>query len=109
VVKIFTVIANRWGDAEKHTYFVGVYDDVVRAYRAAISEEYYRGGKYECVVHESELNAKNFSDIHGESIEEWCEKRYFPEGHYELDIMTRVNQHYDLYNITADENPLVKK
>ena len=95
-MKTYTVLANRWGDAEKHTYFVGVYDDVVRAYRAAISEECWRGGKYECVVHESELNAENFCDFHGESIEEWCEKQYFPEGVYELDIRTRVNQHYEV-------------
>ena len=109
MVKIFTVIANRWGDDEKHSYFVGAYDDVVRAYRAAIAEEYWRAGKYECVVHESELNAENVCEIDGESKEEWCEKHCLTEGLYALEIMTRVNQHYDLYNITAGENPLVKK
>ena len=93
MVKIFTVIANRWGDDEMHSYFVGAYDDVVRAYRAAISEECWRGGKYQCVVHESELNAENLCEIDGESLEEWCEKQYYPEGVYELDIRTRVNQH----------------
>ena len=86
-MKTYTVLANRWGDDEMHSYFVGVYDDVVRAYRAAIAEECWRGGKYECVVHESELNAENVCGIDGESIEEWCEKQYFPEGHYAL--------HYD--------------
>jgi hypothetical protein len=109
MMKIFTVIANRWGDDESHSYFVGAYDDVVRAYRAAIAEEYWRGGKYECVVHESELNAENVCKVDGESKEEWCEKQCLPEGHYALDIMTRVNEHYDLYNITEGENPLVKK
>jgi len=96
VVKIFTVIANRWGDPENHSYFVGVYDDVVRAYRTAIAEECFRGSKYECVVHESELNAENVCGIDGESIEEWCEKQYFPEDYYELEIITRVNQHYEM-------------
>ena len=95
-MKIFTVIANRWGDDEMHSYFVGAYNDVVRAYRAAIAEECWRGGKYQCVVHESELNAENLCEIDGESLEEWCEKQYFPEGHYALDIMTRVNQHYEV-------------
>ena len=107
-MKIFTVIAHRWGDDESHSYFVGAYDDVVRAYRAAIAEEYWRSGKYVCVVHESELNAEYLCAIDGESKEEWCEKECLPDGHYALDIMTRVNQHYGLYNITADENPLVK-
>ena len=38
MVKTYTVLVNR-GGAEKHTYFVGVYGDLVRAYRAAIAEE----------------------------------------------------------------------
>ena len=107
-MKTYTVLVNR-GGAEKHTYFVGVYGDLVRAYRAAIAEEYWRGGKYDCVVHESELNAENICEIDGENIQEWCEKYCLPDGAYALDVMARVNQHYDLYNITAGENPLVKK
>lgn len=95
-MKTYTVLANRWGDPEKHTYVVGVFDDVVRAYRAAIAEEYWRGGKYECVVHESELNADNFCGIDGENIEEWCEKQCLPKVQYELEIITRVNQHYEV-------------
>jgi len=95
-VKTYTVLANRWGDPEKHTYVVGVFDDVVRAYRAAIAEEYWRGGKYECVVHESELNAHYDYWQDGENIEEWCEKQCLPDGAYALDVMTRVNQHYEV-------------
>ena len=89
-MKIFTVIANRWGDNENHSYFVGAYDDVVRAYRAAIAEEYWRGGKYECVVHESKLNE------HDTKKEEWCEKECMPAGRYTSDVMARVKQHNDL-------------
>ena len=45
----------------------------------------------------------------GKEKEERCEKQCLPDGHYALDIMTRLNEHYDLYNITEGENPLVKR
>jgi len=86
---IFTVIAYRFGELDRTSYFVGVYDDIARAYRAAIAEEYWRGGKYECVVHESELNE---SDI---EKEEWCAEQCLPDGAYALDIMDRVNKHVE--------------
>lgn len=84
---IFTVIAYRFGELDRTSYFVGVYDDLVRAYRAAIAEEYWRGGKYECVVHESEINECDLEK------EEWCAEQYLPDGDYALEIMVRVNKH----------------
>lgn len=91
---IYTVIANRWGDDESHSYLVGVYDDIVRAYRAAIAEERWRSGKYECKVHESELNAENVCGVDGESKEVWC-RQMLADGAYEKEVMARVN----VYNV----------
>ena len=84
---IFTVIAYRFGELDRTSYFVGAYDDIVRAYRAAIAEEYWRSGKYECVVHESELNECDLEK------EEWCSEHCLPDGDYALEIMVRVNKH----------------
>ena len=53
---IYIVEALRFGDRESHSYFVGVFDDKARACRAAIAEELWRGGKYECVIHHRLLN-----------------------------------------------------
>jgi hypothetical protein len=48
----YIVEALRGGNREKHSYVVGIYDDKQEAVRNALAEEYWRGGKYECVVEE---------------------------------------------------------
>lgn len=53
---IYTVTAYRWGDREKHSYIVGVYNQKDAALKAAEFEEDYRGGKYGCEVLEWDLN-----------------------------------------------------
>ena len=47
---VYTVHAYRWGDRECHSYSVGVYSKKHAALKAAQTESYYRGGKYECEV-----------------------------------------------------------
>lgn len=95
---MYVVEALRWNDREMHSYVVGVYEDLHIAYRAAIAEEYWRGGKYTCAVTEHQLNAEN-KDVEGKSKEEWCGEHCLPDGVYALDIMTRVNQHLRLYDV----------
>lgn len=55
-MKMYVVEALRYGDREKHSYVVGVYDELTKACRAAIAEEHWRSGKYECVVKEVDVN-----------------------------------------------------
>ena len=49
---VYTVRACRWGDADNHSYIVGVYPTEQTALKAADIEEEWRGGKYECEIQE---------------------------------------------------------
>tara|TARA_B110000091_G_scaffold194698_1_gene220780 strand:+ start:471 stop:656 length:186 start_codon:yes stop_codon:yes gene_type:complete len=53
---MYVVEALRFGDRERHSYVVGVYSNKESAEAAVESETDWRGGKYECVVNEYELN-----------------------------------------------------
>ena len=53
---LYYVQAYRWGKIDNHSYVVGVWDNSTEAQSAAVMEESYRGGKYECVVYLCELN-----------------------------------------------------
>ena len=53
---VYVVEALRFGDRERHSYVVGVYSNKEYAEAAVESETDWRGGKYECVITEVELN-----------------------------------------------------
>lgn len=53
---MYVVEALRWGNREAHSYVVGVYDNIRSAAVAAVAEEYWRGGKYECYITKHEVN-----------------------------------------------------
>ena len=53
---IFVVTAYRWGDKECHSYVVGAFDNLELSVEAAIAENSFRGGKYECEVVSMNLN-----------------------------------------------------
>ena len=53
---LYYVQAYRGGNMDNHSYVVGVWDTSTEAQAAAIKEEAYRGGKYECVVYTTNLN-----------------------------------------------------
>jgi hypothetical protein len=55
-MKVYVVTAYRWGDREKHSYVVGVFDNEENAIKEAKLETEWRGGKYECEVRSMELN-----------------------------------------------------
>jgi hypothetical protein len=55
-MKVYIVTAYRWGDREKHSYVVGVFDNEETAIKEAKLETEFRGGKYECEVRSMELN-----------------------------------------------------
>lgn len=54
---VFTVAAYRFGDREKHSYILGVYEKKHAALKAAENESADRGNKYQCEVLEFQLNA----------------------------------------------------
>ena len=53
---LYYVQAYRGGKIDNHSYVVGVWDNSSEAQSAAVMEEVYRGGKYECVVYLANLN-----------------------------------------------------
>lgn len=55
-MRLFVVQAFRWGDVEKHSYVAGVFSTFELAESAAKKEQDERGGKYECIVYQYELN-----------------------------------------------------
>ena len=55
-MKVYSVIAYRWGNRDGHSYIVGVYEHKSTATAIATCEEYDRGNKYECEVLEHDLN-----------------------------------------------------
>jgi len=56
---IFTVVAYRYGDKEKHSYIVACTFDYDQAVDAADKEEVYRGGKYCCCVEQAVVGEYN--------------------------------------------------
>lgn len=58
-MKLYVTEALRWGDRESHSYVVGVYSTREQAKLAGDAERSWRGGKYECVVTEFELDFLN--------------------------------------------------
>lgn len=53
---LYVVEALRYGDRERHSYVVGVYDTLDAAKNAAEAETVDRGGKYTCEVTAHPLN-----------------------------------------------------
>ncbi len=54
---LYVVEMLRWGNRENHSYVIGVYTDHDKAKEAGEVEESWRGGKYEYVITEHELDA----------------------------------------------------
>ena len=59
---VYIVEALRLGDREKHSYIVGVWDNLEAAKAAANEHADYRGGKYVCQVNWCRLNSYMDSD-----------------------------------------------
>lgn len=55
-MKIYTVIAKRWGDTYNHSYLVGNYSTKDLARVVALAEEQWRAGKYKCEISEFTLD-----------------------------------------------------
>jgi len=54
--EMYVVIAYKYGDREKHSYTVGIFDKKHAAKTCADSHTDYRGGKYACVVERCFMN-----------------------------------------------------
>lgn len=65
---LFLVIANRWGNSERHSYPVGVYRTLDCAVSNAHKEACYRGGKYGLIIyatqHTNKYKTENLIDIY---------------------------------------------
>lgn len=55
-MKIYTVIANRWGDTHNHSYLVGNYSTKELAKEVALAEEHWREGEFQCGISEFTLD-----------------------------------------------------
>ena len=53
--KVYVVTAYRFGDRERHSYIVGIYDTEATAILASEDEENFRGGKYLCEILQSKV------------------------------------------------------
>lgn len=66
---MFIVTAYKWGDAEMHSYPIGVFDNLDLAIIESEAHADYRGGKYACVVDECQLNHyRNEDDRHTKEV-----------------------------------------
>lgn len=68
---MYVVEALRHGNRENHSYVVGVYSTLDDASLAALAEEYWRGGKYECYINyykKDETEAKKLSFLYTNCI-----------------------------------------
>lgn len=54
-MKVWTVLMQRWGDDEQHHYLIGVYTNKKQAETDGGDEREYRGGKYEPLIQEWEI------------------------------------------------------
>lgn len=60
--KLYIVNVFRWGERDKHSYFVGVFSKKQKAIDEAKKEENYRGGKYKAEIIEAEINISYAED-----------------------------------------------
>lgn len=58
---LYVVRMERWGDPEKHSYNIGIYDCPNAAKKAGEENKEYRGGKYEPVVESWVLNNVDYT------------------------------------------------
>jgi len=88
---LYTVIAHRGGDDNKHSYLVGVYDHPWTATRYAIAEEYWRGGKYDCDIIESYVNEQVYPDF-GDASEkyDYVVSECLPNGKFKEAVTKRM-------------------
>lgn len=58
---VYVVQAYRYGNRDGHSYISGVYSKKQAAIVAACAEEDNRGGKYDCVIYETELDTSTWA------------------------------------------------
>jgi hypothetical protein len=59
---VYIVEALRWGDRERHSYVLGVWDNFEEAVAAAEEHTEHRGGKYQCLVQQCRLGSHMDTD-----------------------------------------------
>ena len=61
-MNLYTTQMLRWGDTESHHYIVGVFSDKEKAIYVGEVEAAWRGGKYEYMIEEVELDVSSLID-----------------------------------------------
>ena len=61
-MKVYTVLAQRWGDDESHHYIVGVFLNKEHAQNCGFAETQYRGNKYDCKIEEHDLEDSDITE-----------------------------------------------
>ena len=61
--KVYVVTMYRWGNHEDHSYVLGVWTNKIVAENYGITEEAYRGGKYDAEVTECDLDGNECDNI----------------------------------------------
>ena len=101
---VYVVEALRYGDREKHSYIVGVFNGLRSAVEESITHEHRRSGKYRCVINEFEVDQYNFEHwehcvnqclTREEFLELVCKRM---EEYNSLDEMARIAQEAGEYD-----------
>lgn len=88
---VYSVVACRDGDDNKHSYLVGVYDDPWKATRFAIAEEYWRGCKYKCDIIESYLGEQIYPESGtADELLDYVTEKCLPNGEFKEEITKRM-------------------
>ncbi len=62
-MKVYVVTMYRWGSHEDHSYVLGVWTNKIVAENYGITEESWRGGKYDAEVTEWDLDGNECGNI----------------------------------------------
>jgi hypothetical protein len=61
---IYTAVAYRFADTDRHSYIVAICSTLAKAKYFADKEEEERGGKYSCRIYGSELDSDEIALVH---------------------------------------------
>ena len=78
-MQVYVLTAYRWGSIENHSYVCGVFESKEDAQLAANREMLWRGGKYDCMIAEMEMNYPYVAQNNKAHEREWVSYEYSEE------------------------------
>lgn len=76
---VYIVTAHRHGSLESHNYCCGAFTTKQQAENAAKREMRWRGGKYDCMIHEMDMDFAYVQNNKNMENHEWVKPDYNPE------------------------------